>query len=57
MKKQFPTYLDAAAAQYDRISLSAGIRGQQILVAPQAIIDLLHAVVCPLTTHPAPKGR
>lgn len=57
MKKQFPTYFDVAATQYNTISLSAGIRGQQILVTPQAIIDLIHAVVCPLTTHPASKGR
>lgn len=49
MKKQFPTYLDIAAAHCDTMSLSAGMRGQQVLVAPQKIIDLLGAALCDLT--------
>ncbi len=49
MKKQFPTYLDISAAHCDTISLSAGMRGQQVLVAPQKVADLLGAVLCDLT--------
>lgn len=49
MKKQFPTYIDDTASQYDTISLSAGMRGQQVLVAPQAVADLIGASFHELT--------
>lgn len=49
MKKQFPTYIDATADHYDTISLSAGMRGQQVLVAPQAVADLIGASFHELT--------
>ncbi len=32
MKKQFPTYIDETAVLFDRIAVSAGERGEQILV-------------------------
>lgn len=48
MKKQFPTYMDESAIQYDRISISAGMRGQQVLVSPKAIADLIGATICNL---------
>ena len=51
MKKQFPTYIDATAKNYDVISLSAGMRGQQVLVAPQAVADLIGAAFHELTMH------
>lgn len=34
MKKQFPTWIDESAENYDEIVVSAGIRGQQIVIAP-----------------------
>lgn len=43
MKKQFPTFIDESAKQYDAISLSAGMRGQQVLVSPQAVAELIGA--------------
>ena len=43
MKKQFPTYIDESALQYEAISLSAGMRGQQVLVAPQDVAQLIRA--------------
>ncbi|WP_301861110.1 Cys-tRNA(Pro) deacylase [uncultured Megasphaera sp.] len=48
MKKLFPTYIDESAQTYDAISLSAGMRGQQVLVAPQDVADLIHASFCDL---------
>jgi Cys-tRNA(Pro)/Cys-tRNA(Cys) deacylase len=33
-KKAYPVLLDASAEQYDVISVSAGVRGTQILLAP-----------------------
>lgn len=49
MKKQFPTYIDESALQYEAISLSAGMRGQQVLVAPQDVAQLIHAEFHQLT--------
>ncbi|GAB1429272.1 Cys-tRNA(Pro) deacylase [Ignavibacteria bacterium] len=41
MKKQFPTFIEETALLFERISVSAGRRGQQILIAPN---DLAEAV-------------
>lgn len=42
MKKQYPTYIDQTALQYDTIAVSAGVRGTQLLLAPQALIAHIH---------------
>jgi Cys-tRNA(Pro)/Cys-tRNA(Cys) deacylase len=34
MKKRFPTFIDETAGVFDRISVSAGRRGVQVLAAP-----------------------
>lgn len=44
MKKQFPTYIDSRAADLDSIAVSAGQRGLQLLLAPEALADYIHAV-------------
>ena len=38
MKKQYPTYIEEAAALYDEIGVSAGARGVQMLLSPEALI-------------------
>jgi Cys-tRNA(Pro)/Cys-tRNA(Cys) deacylase len=43
MKKPFPTYFEESAILYDWISVSAGMRGAQILMEPQALIDFVGA--------------
>lgn len=40
MKKLFPTYLDQIAENYEQIIISAGKRGLQMELAPQAICQL-----------------
>lgn len=35
VKKRYPLYLDISAINYDKISISAGKRGLQILIAPK----------------------
>ncbi len=40
MKKKFPTFIDQSALNHEKIYISAGVRGQQIVIAPQ---DLLKA--------------
>ncbi len=38
MKKKFPTYFDASAADRERITVSAGMRGAQLLIGREALI-------------------
>ena len=38
MKKKFPTYFDASAAHHERITVSAGVRGAQMLVDREALV-------------------
>ena len=45
MKKQFPTYLDSSVEIWDEIIVSAGRRGIQMGLAPQALIRLTKAIV------------
>lgn len=40
MKKLFPTYLEQTAQSQETIIVSAGKRGHQMELAPQAICDL-----------------
>ena len=40
MKKQFPTYINASACNFDEIYVSAGVRGLQIKISP---LDLANA--------------
>ena len=43
MKKQYPTYIHVSAMQYDYIFVSAGVRGLQIKIAPQALAGFISA--------------
>ncbi len=43
MKKPFPTFFEESAILYDWISVSAGMRGAQILIEPQSLIDFVGA--------------
>lgn len=43
MKKHYPTFIDETAILYDTITVSAGIRGCQIEVEPNALIAYVEA--------------
>jgi Cys-tRNA(Pro)/Cys-tRNA(Cys) deacylase len=47
-KKAYPVYLDESAVLYDRISISAGVRGTQILIAPQDYVRVSAAKIAAL---------
>jgi Cys-tRNA(Pro)/Cys-tRNA(Cys) deacylase len=47
-KKEYPTYLDETADLFDTISVSAGVRGTQILLAPQDYARATKAKVGPI---------
>lgn len=49
MKKQFPTWIDASAENYTDIVVSAGIRGQQIVIAPQKLVVFIRGKFASLT--------
>ena len=44
-KKNYPVYLDESAKQWDEIAISAGKRGEQIIIAPLDLIRAVKAVV------------
>lgn len=48
-KKEFPVYADEAALGFDRISISAGVRGTQILIAGADYVRAVRAKTGPLS--------
>ena len=48
MKRPFPTFFDSSVEVQERIYISAGVRGLQIAIAPQALIDFVGATVAEL---------
>lgn len=45
MKKPFPTYIHDSCKNYPEIFVSAGVRGIQLKIAPEALIRQVHATV------------
>ena len=50
-KKAYPVYLDASAEKQSTISISAGKRGEQIVLAPADLIRAANATVAKLNRH------
>ena len=48
MKRPFPTFFDSSVEAQERIYISAGVRGLQIAIAPQALIDFVGATLAEL---------
>jgi Cys-tRNA(Pro)/Cys-tRNA(Cys) deacylase len=48
MKKRFPTYIDETAVLFDRIAVSAGVRGCQMILDPERLTGLIGAEYHPL---------
>lgn len=48
-KKNYPVYLDSRALTLDKISISAGLRGMQIVLSPQDLIKATNATTAKLT--------
>lgn len=49
MKKKFPTYIDETAQLYDQIAISAGVRGMQIIIEPDTLVQFVDAQYADLT--------
>ena len=48
MKKPLPTFIHESALLWDTIYVSAGVRGLQLCIAPQALISFTSASLYPL---------
>lgn len=51
MKKPFPTFFHTTATDFDRIYVSAGVRGLQLEIDPQQLIDFVGATVTDIATE------
>ena len=49
MKKRFPTFLEETAELCDEIAVSAGQRGCQVILSPEALAAYTGAAFCDLT--------
>lgn len=49
MKKKYPTHIDESCTLFDRIAVSAGARGHQMLLSPQALLSLCGGALGDLT--------
>ncbi len=45
MKKKYPTFIDESCQLYDRIAVSAGERGHQMLIPYEAVVDVVGATM------------
>lgn len=43
MKKKYPTFLDETAILWEEIAVSAGERGHQLILGPEALLSLVSA--------------
>ena len=43
MKKKFPTFFDASATRHEKITVSAGVRGAQLLIDTKTLIGFVGA--------------
>ena len=49
MKKRFPTYIHASVLDHEEIFISAGLRGLQLVLAPDDLVAAAEATVADLT--------
>lgn len=46
MKKKLPTYIDKSAQNFETITVSAGIRGAQLLLRVDELVNFVDAKIC-----------
>ncbi len=51
MKKKFPTWIDESACGFERITVSAGVRGIQLLLQSKDLLQYTQASVACLTVN------
>jgi len=48
MKKAFPTYIHSSCMEFEKIYVSAGVRGLQLKITPKDLCDTTGAKICEL---------
>lgn len=51
MKKKFPTYIDESCLECERITVSAGIKGCQLLISRAELVEFVQGTVCSLVIN------
>ena len=51
MKKAYPTYIDSSVLNHEKITVSAGVKGCQLLVNAKELTDYLKATIDIITTE------
>lgn len=49
MKKNYPVYMDITAKDHPEITVSAGVRGAQLLISSEKLVSFVGATLCSLT--------
>ena len=49
MKKKFPTFIDESAQGFEQITVSAGVRGAQLLINVEELVRFVEAKICQIT--------
>lgn len=49
MKKKFPTYIEESAMNFEQITVSAGVRGAQLLLNVCELVSFTEAKLCQIT--------
>lgn len=49
MKKKFPTFFDETVTLYDEVTVSAGVRGCQLMLGSSALLKFVDAQIADLT--------
>lgn len=49
MRRQYRTFIDRQALEFEKIYISAGVRGQNIIISPADLVSVTKAQVCDLT--------
>lgn len=53
LKKPFPIFIHSTALDFERIYISAGVRGLQIAIAPQSLVEFVKATVAEVVAEGA----
>lgn len=56
MKKKFPTYFDESAVDHEKITVSGGVKGIQLLVDSRAIVEFTDGRLCSVTKNAGEDG-
>jgi Cys-tRNA(Pro)/Cys-tRNA(Cys) deacylase len=49
MKKKFPTFMDETAILFNEITVSAGVRGCQLCIPREKLVEYIDATLCDVT--------